>query len=963
MPAVGPDFPDFSEPTKGFEPRGTDLMKRVVTHQDTLSAAINANELRCQYSSNSTNRKRRNAQPITICGADEYRRSSFVTVYESGSDLFNVNDLKTICKMEKRIVRATPGFDHFCTCYSTTSSACGSSLSLGTYIASIRNRSSCQNITEEDVTYARKLLQTCASLYFNAKLNNRTECANEEDFIKNIFELLVDIDFMRNSESLRSTIVLSPRYYDTDFAREIYEQHLSDGNPEQNGVKLVAFKFDDFKYDEFNRKLLVDAVFPAIGLVMVAIILLVYTHSVVVMVLTIFSIITSIIIAYFIYHQVFRLTFFPFLNILTFIFLVGIGADDAFVFNDVWSQAKRSLPDGKVEDWIEYTLKHAALSMFVTSFTTSAAFYANVVSDITAIRLFGIFSGTSILIMYSLMITWFPAGVVFVEKIRKRSRNVPVRTVGLELRGINPPLNSSDTSNNACGIPPDNNPSTETVPEKTNPSSDVGEFPSNSPAKINDVPTTPQGTVSTANTQSTPLAGPCACYSTLRTKCSEFMCSVFENWIPKCLRGYPILLIVFLALGIGMVCAVTVSPGLQRPKSSDFQVFASSHILEQYDLKYKNKFRLEQTSQNNFWVYIFFGFKAEDNGNYLEPKNFGKLQYDDSLDVLQPEAQKWFLLELCSNIRKLKFFGRSISWLCYPEVFHQTCTDKMNWSLPLNETQLDYCLKSFYTPNCLDFNERSSGLFFGQNNEIKGISLAFPTGIQFTNDYKTVDNLWSGIQEISSSVLDKAPEGMKNGWAISWLRFYALQKNLGSSTITSLAVSLTIAFGVMLLTSLNWVISVYAIVTIICILATTIGSLVLDGWELNILESIVISVAVGLSVDFTLHYGVAYTVSSEQGRRDQVKYALSHIGPAVTLAALTTFIAGVFMMFSTVLAYFQLGQFLTLVMAISWLFATLFFMSLCYFAGPVGHFGQINSTKCVSCKVSPRGQQLNEEDK
>ncbi len=218
----------------------------------------------------------------------------------------------------------------------------------------------------------------------------------------------------------------------------------------------------------------------------------------------------------------------------------------------------------------------------------------------------------------------------------------------------------------------------------------------------------------------------------------------------------------------------------------------------------------------------------------------------------------------------------------------------MNWPLPLNETQLGYCIYN-YQPSllhCENFDQYTPGRLFFQDSEIKGISLRFPTNIQFTNDYEIVDNLWSDIQDFSSSVLDKAPEGMRNGWAISWLRFYALQKNLGTSTITSLAVSLAIAFGVMLLTSLNWVISLYAIVTIICILATTIGSLVLDGWELNILESIVISVAVGLSVDFTLHYGVAYTVSSENGRVDQVKYALGHIGPAVTLAAITTFIAG-----------------------------------------------------------------------
>ena len=57
------------------------------------------------------------------------------------------------------------------------------------------------------------------------------------------------------------------------------------------------------------------------------------------------------------------------------------------------------------------------------------------------------------------------------------------------------------------------------------------------------------------------------------------------------------------------------------------------------------------------------------------------------------------------------------------------------------------------------------------------------------------------------------------------------------------------------------------------------------------------------------------------------------------------------MMFSTVLAYFQLGQFLTLVMAVSWVYATFFFMSLCYCAGPVGWFGYIASKNCLSCRV------------
>ena len=225
-------------------------------------------------------------------------------------------------------------------------------------------------------------------------------------------------------------------------------------------------------------------------------------------------------------------------------------------------------------------------------------------------------------------------------------------------------------------------------------------------------------------------------------------------------------------------------------------------------------------------------------------------------------------------------------------MFKQRCLSGTNWVLPLNKTQLDYCLKKHYDQRgCPLFHETRSSLYF-QGNKIKGIILPFPTNIPLTSKYETVDNLWNGIEDFSERVLDKAPKGLKNGWAISWLHFYALQKNLGSSTFTSLGASLAMAFCVMLLTSLNWVISIYSIVTIICTLAATVGSLVLVGWELNVWESIVASVAVGLSVDFTLHYAVAYAVSPEKCRVDQVKYALGHIGPAVTLAAITTFIAG-----------------------------------------------------------------------
>ena len=44
----------------------------------------------------------------------------------------------------------------------------------------------------------------------------------------------------------------------------------------------------------------------------------------------------------FVYNRVFNMPFFPFLNITIIIFIIGIGADDVFVYIGEWEQAKRN---------------------------------------------------------------------------------------------------------------------------------------------------------------------------------------------------------------------------------------------------------------------------------------------------------------------------------------------------------------------------------------------------------------------------------------------------------------------------------------------------------------------------------------------------------------------------------------------------------------------------------------------
>lgn len=170
-----------------------------------------------------------------------------------------------------------------------------------------------------------------------------------------------------------------------------------------------------------------------------------------------------------------------------------------------------------------------------------------------------------------------------------------------------------------------------------------------------------------------------------------------------------------------------------------------------------------------------------------------------------------------------------------------------------------------------------------------------------------------------------------------------------------MALSVAVAFSVMLLTTWNIIISLYAILSIAGTIFVTVGSLVLLGWELNVLESVTISVAVGLSVDFSVHYGVAYRLAPEPDREGKVIFSLSRMGSAIAMAALTTFVAGAMMMPSTVLAYTQLGTFMMLIMCISWAFATFFFQCMCRCLGPQGSCGQIPLPKKLQCPAFSEG--------
>ncbi|XP_068433710.1 protein dispatched homolog 1 [Clinocottus analis] len=944
-----PDLPDFSDPLLGFEPRGTAIGQRLVTwnnmvkntgYKATLAnypfkyadeQAKNHQEPR--WAEDHFDRDKRQAEwdfsKEFFCDVpgDSYSRLVFTSA--EGKNLWNIQAIKSMCHLDNTRVRSHR--DYWSLCQRTNDASCCPSWTLGNYIAVLTNRSSCQKITERDVSHTLKMLRSCAKYYHNGTLasdcwdmalrrKDQLKCASvprkctKYNAVYQILHFLVDKDFLSPKSLefpppvLKHSMLFSPTEKGESMMN-IYLDNFENWNSSDGITTVTGIEFG-IKHDLFQDYLLTDTVYPAIAIVIVLLVMCVYTRSVFITLMTIIAIISSLIVSYFLYRLVFNFEFFPFMNLTALIILVGIGADDAFVLCDVWNYTKFDKPHAELSETVGVTLQHAALSMFVTSFTTAAAFYANYVSNITAIRCFGVYAGTAILVNYILMVTWLPAVVVLHERY---------------LPSVFP-----------CTKPP------------------------------------PQQSAGCCTRVF--WAGLCQKANKCLFTVSEASRIFFEKVLPCVVIKLRYLwLFWFLAITVAGAYVVCVNPKMKLPslELAEFQVFRSSHPFERYDAEYKKLFMFERVHHGedlHMPITIIWGVMPVDNGDPLNPKNKGKLMLDSSFNIASPASQLW-ILNFCQKLRNQSFIFQSEEQdftSCFIETFkqwmeNQDCEEASVYpccsqsTFPYKQEVFELCIKraimELDRSTNYHLDSKTPGPRFDINDTIRAIVLEFKSTYLFTLAYEKMYQFYLEVDEWIAEELRYAPAGLNHGWFISNLEFYDLQDSLSDGTLVAMALSVAVAFSVMLLTTWNVIISLYAILSIAGTIFVTVGSLVLLGWELNVLESVTISVAVGLSVDFAVHYGVAYRLAHEPDREGKVIFSLSRMGSAIAMAALTTFVAGAMMMPSTVLAYTQLGTFMMLIMCISWAFATFFFQCMCRCLGPQGTCGQIPLPKKMQCQV------------
>ncbi|XP_022101307.1 protein dispatched homolog 1-like [Acanthaster planci] len=987
------DLPDFSDPVAGFEPRGTTISQRSVTWQNILDQT-GASQLLSVYPAHGGRHpsSRTEGPPLLLppstlpnvstiasvsttslpvtpgtaesssvgdglggaaSGVDdsdsssssewqelydgelasgyedvnesffcfnpsrEYARIVFEPVHSS--NLFTLRGLQSMCQLEKGSVRQHLQFMR--SCYTNRAGDCCRSWSLGNYVALLSNRSSCAEITADDVAATRELLQKCAHFYRSRSLrpdcweardwrpcpsNIHRDCIRQ-DAVYSVLHYLADVEFLSvekpNNVHVRNAMVILPVHAGNDL-RPIYEDNFRDKDVEDSEVRVSGLFFN-LKYDLFEEYLTAEALYPCLGVVIIILLMWMYIGSLFITVMTVLSMAMSLILAYFFYRVIFGIPFFPFMNLTTVILLVGIGADDAFVYCDIWKRTRRDHVNSPHVLVVLDTLRHAAVSMFVTSLTTASAFFANTISSITSIKCFGVFAGTTILINCFFTVTWLPAIVTLYDHY----------------------------FDSFCSFRRD---------------------------------TREYRTYRCKHLWYTRII---CCMHKISYSVSEWSRIFFDKILPCVVVKLRYMWLLTLStLTLGGFILIFLNPKLQLPTLPEFQLFRSLHPFERYDFVYKEMFWFEKVNSTGSQGYahlpltIVWGILPKDSGSPLDPDNRGTITFDETFDVALPDSQQW-LVKFCARLRNHTYYFPTSGLQfknCFIESFrtwmqtrscldpetgedHRPCCQESTFPYP--QEVFKKCLKEavriLYYKYPMAFLKNTPGpRFSGPEDKIVAAIVEFDSTQTFTYSFENIKTFWTRFEEWVTSEMREAPPAMRQGWFTSSLDFYDLQDNLAHGTPIALGMSIIISSCVMCVTTQNFLISLYAILSISGTICVTIGALVLLGWQLNILESVILSVAVGLSVDFTVHYGVAYRIAPEKDRESRVVFSLGRMGSAITMAALTTFVAGALMMPSSVLSYTQMGTFLMLIMAISWVFSTFYFQSLCRTIGPEGSLGQ-----------------------
>ncbi|EGT60384.1 hypothetical protein CAEBREN_09240 [Caenorhabditis brenneri] len=515
---------------------------------------------------------------------------------------------------------------------------------------------------------------------------------------------------------------------------------------------------------------------------------------------------------------------FPLLNLVTFVLLIAIGSDDAFLL-------KSNFPNHLNEDTFHTFLTHTSFTMFLTCFSTVVPFFINITSNVIVFRCFGLFAGVTVIFNYFMVVSFLPAFLL------------------IQHRHLD-------------------------------------------------------------------------CFTGFKFPYRSVLSHLLYVLLPHVLvQGRYLLMSLLSIVAIGGA-AITYQ-GLHLPEYNPLQLFTSDNLHEWYDNNAERNFEFVSAkialplTSRLVWgvepIYSLSTFRANSTTPIRSDPSF-------SLKTARDVHQIAHSLE---KARQLPFVNHQPKF--WPERFldwsHQyPCARGFlccNMSNPLfSDSYLDFCLRNSTSFLATSYND--TPIFDNQTFAFVGYTAMLPTSLKYNHRFSKLSKSFEMLE------MTKPDNGW---WAPEWWlmsTWFDLLSSIVQDCLSSVVGSLVFV-AIFAFIQLKFQ-AVAAVVTIAGVIFTSSAIVTLLGWVLGVLEAVILVLVVGLSFDYTLHYGAALP---EHGCAEhRIREATSKgVGP-VTLAAFTSFLAGASMLPALTHAFYQVGVFLVVISITSWTFSTFFYLPM-----------------------------------
>lgn len=175
----------------------------------------------------------------------------------------------------------------------------------------------------------------------------------------------------------------------------------------------------------FARATKADAKLCVGSIIIIFVLLVLHTRSLFLSMVAITQVAMSFLSAYVIYRYVFRISYFSVLHVFAIYLLLGIGADDVFVFTDTWEQAEVHQPNAPLYNRMAWTYTRAIRAMGITSLTTAASFIVMMIMPIMPLAASGLWAALLITVQFTLVCTVYPCALTIWQRHLRHQSHLP----------------------------------------------------------------------------------------------------------------------------------------------------------------------------------------------------------------------------------------------------------------------------------------------------------------------------------------------------------------------------------------------------------------------------------------------------------------------------------------------------------------------------------------------------------